>query len=312
MSLRFVIVLLGAGLLVATAQTNPPAPAPALPVTPAADWQQWLAEQTDALLRNALAQLDEEEAIKALDQLFTQFQQGNPDEIDSIRTAAAALVPWLEQNEETLPYALWLRTRLDYFDVPRLTPRPITSRPATNSPPTRAEPAPVSTIWDEKLADRPPPPLAAQHLAVIRRAFTDEGVPAQLVWIAEVESSFDPRAKSPAGAVGLFQITKRTAESLGLSTWWPDERRHPEKSARAAARYLRYLYTRFRNWPLVLAAYNAGETRVASLLRETGGTSFKSIASRLPQETRMYVPKVEAVVRKREAVELAELPPPKP
>jgi len=127
------------------------------------------------------------------------------------------------------------------------------------------------------------------------------------VWVAEVESSFDPEARSPVGAAGLFQLMKPTAKSYGLSTFLPDERTDPEKNARAAAKYLRYLHNRFGNWQLALAAYNAGETRVNNLLNATKTRDYQSIANRLPTETQMYVPKCEAAVLKREGRLLSDL-----
>ena len=79
------------------------------------------------------------------------------------------------------------------------------------------------------------------------------------------------------------------------------------KSARAAARHLRRLYARFGDWRLAFAAYNAGENRVDSLLKKSKARSFDAIAGRLPAETQMYVPKIEATVRQREGVALDEL-----
>jgi len=132
-------------------------------------------------------------------------------------------------------------------------------------------------------------------------------MPPALVWVAEVESSFDPKARSPVGAAGLFQLMPDTARSLNLSTWPRDERLQPEKNARAAARYLRHLYARFGDWRLALAAYNAGESRVDSLLRQSKTRAFDAIAHRLPAETQMFVPKVEATLQRREALTLADL-----
>ena len=109
----------------------------------------------------------------------------------------------------------------------------------------------------------------------------------------------------------MFQLMKPTAKSLGLSTWFPDERLNAEKNARAAAIYLRQLHGRFGDWRLALAAYNAGETRVSQLLKKSKQRTFDAIAAKLPAETQMYVPKVEATLRKRESVELRQLAAPK-
>jgi membrane-bound lytic murein transglycosylase D len=137
-------------------------------------------------------------------------------------------------------------------------------------------------------------------------------VPDAWVWIAEVESSMNPAARSPAGAVGLFQLMPATARHLGLRPEAnTDERLDPLKNADAAARYLRHLHRRFRSWPLTLAAYNAGEGRVSRLLRETGRADFEAIRDRLPLETRMYVPRVIETVRLREGIDPAALPAPR-
>ena len=102
-----------------------------------------------------------------------------------------------------------------------------------------------------------------------------------------------------------------TARALKLSLHPRDERLQTEKSARAAARHLRRLHARFGDWRLALAAYNSGETRVDDLLKKSKAGTFDAIADRLPAETQMYVPKVEATVGKREGLALAELKAPK-
>ena len=102
-----------------------------------------------------------------------------------------------------------------------------------------------------------------------------------------------------------------TAHALGLGTVLPDERNDPEKSARAAAKYLRTLYTKFGSWPLALAAYNAGEGRVSRELASRGASDFAGVASSLPSETRMYVPKVCALINVRTGVAPDKLPPPR-
>ena len=136
----------------------------------------------------------------------------------------------------------------------------------------------------------------------LRAAFAAEGVPPELAWLAEVESSLNPLARNPSGARGLFQLMPETARSLGLSTFLPDERTDPGKSAHAAARDLRALRTRFGSWPLALAAYNAGEGRVQRALTERHAHDFAGIAGALPGGTRMYVPEVCALVAVRTGV----------
>ena len=79
-----------------------------------------------------------------------------------------------------------------------------------------------------------------------------------------------------------------------------DERLDAEKSARAAAKYLRRLHARFGDWRLAFAAYNAGENRVAELLKKHQAKTFDDISRHLPLETQMYVPKLEATLKKRE------------
>jgi membrane-bound lytic murein transglycosylase D len=102
-----------------------------------------------------------------------------------------------------------------------------------------------------------------------------------------------------------------TARSLGLSTFVPDQRTDPEKSARAAARYLRMLHGKFGSWSLALAAYNAGEGRVSRTLATRKAKDFAGIATALPAETRMYVPKVYALIETRAGVPPEKLAPPR-
>ena len=165
-------------------------------------------------------------------------------------------------------------------------------------------------LWVKKLAKRPLPANAEKLIPRLKAVFKAEGVPTELVWIAEVESSLNPDAKSPSGAVGLFQFMPATAERFGLRTAFFDERKDPEKSARAAARYLKVLYRQTGSWRLALASYNAGEGRVGMALEKQNARSFDEIADHLPVETQMYVPKVMAVIALRENVDPARLPAP--
>ena len=155
------------------------------------------------------------------------------------------------------------------------------------------------------------PARAAALLPRLRAAFMAEGMPAELVWLAEAESIFNPAARSPAGARGLYQLTPETARGLGLTTFLPDDRTDPEKSARAAARLLRAHYEKFGSWPLALAAYNAGAGRVTRLLEKTSTKTYAGIAAALPAETRLYVPKVCALVATRAGVTPEKIPAPR-
>ena len=134
----------------------------------------------------------------------------------------------------------------------------------------------------------------------LKKVFMNEGVPQQWVWMAEVESALNPRAKSSAGAVGLFQLMPGTARRFGLRTAPVDDRMMPEKSASAAAQYLKFLRQEFGCWSLALAAYNAGEGRVMEIMQKRKARTFEEVKRYLPSETRAYVPKVMAIVALRE------------
>jgi membrane-bound lytic murein transglycosylase D len=213
--------------------------------------------------------------------------------------ARAALAP-LRALPGYGDYADWLELRIDEIEAAKQA----VAKTATPTPGLREAPGPSSQIphydlWLRRARDRPVPPAAAALMPLLTSAFSAEGVPSRLAWLAEVESNLNPSARSPAGAKGLFQLMPETAHALGLATFLPDERTDPEKSARAAARYLRMLFAKFGSWPLALAAYNAGEGRVSRLLASSGATDFAGVSSLLPSETRMYVPKVCALVATR-------------
>jgi membrane-bound lytic murein transglycosylase D len=141
----------------------------------------------------------------------------------------------------------------------------------------------------------------------LKPVFAAENIPEELMWVAEVESSFDPRARSPAGAAGLFQLMPATAKRYGLSTSPFDQRLKAEASAQAAAKYLKFLYGHFHDWRLALAAYNAGEGTVQNLLKRHRARTYDAISTHLPAETQMFVPKVEATLLRREGLKLEEL-----
>jgi len=118
----------------------------------------------------------------------------------------------------------------------------------------------------------------------------EEDLPKELVYLAMVESGFSPRAYSWAHAAGPWQFIYGTGRLYGLKRdWWVDERRNPEKSTYAAAKYIKNLYAQFGDWYLVMAAYNSGETRVKRALKREGTKNYWELSS-LPRETRNYVP----------------------
>ena len=109
----------------------------------------------------------------------------------------------------------------------------------------------------------------------------------------------------------MFQLMPGTAKELGLRRWPFDQRYQVGPSAQGAARYLKRLHTQFGDWRLALAAYNAGPGKVQRLLERKQTRSFDGIATALPAETQMFVPKVEATILRREGVSLAKMRPPK-
>jgi peptidoglycan lytic transglycosylase D len=139
---------------------------------------------------------------------------------------------------------------------------------------------------------------SGRYLPMINRIFQEEGVPTDLAYMAHQESAFKTSAYSRAKAKGLWQFMAPTGRKYGLKRdQWVDERSDPEKSTRAAARYLRDLYAMFGDWYLAMAAYNAGEGKVGRGLKRTGATDFWTLAQHrraLRVETKNYVPAILA------------------
>src|SRR5438477_9635530 len=133
---------------------------------------------------------------------------------------------------------------------------------------------------------------------MIQKVLRQEGVPQELIYLAQAESGFHPLAVSRVGARGMWQFMGSRARGYGLQrSWWVDERQDPEKATHAAARHLKDLYNQFGDWYLAMAAYNSGPGTVQQAVRRTGYADFWELYRRnvLPKETRNYVPIIVAV-----------------
>jgi membrane-bound lytic murein transglycosylase D len=139
---------------------------------------------------------------------------------------------------------------------------------------------------------------------MISEKLAQRNMPQDLIYLAMIESGFNPKAQSPAAASGLWQFIGETGRRYGLTVNRKvDERNNPAKATDAALSYLADLHERFGSWYLAAAAYNTGENRVGRIMREVTGSErgtdadYYRIANRLPQETRDYVPKLIAAAR---------------
>ena len=131
---------------------------------------------------------------------------------------------------------------------------------------------------------------SAKYKKMIDKVLVENGLPKGLAYLPVIESGYSTTMTSRAGARGVWQFMGETAREYGLRVdWWVDERCDPERSTRAAAQYLKDLYSEFNDWPLVLAAYNAGPGRIRRAVSNNGTRSFW-LLDELPKETRGYVP----------------------
>lgn len=139
----------------------------------------------------------------------------------------------------------------------------------------------VFTRWLER---------SGKYEDLVRGIFRDLNVPEELVYLAMIESGFNPRARSYARAVGMWQFISATGKYYDLRhNWWFDERRDVLKSSSAAAQHLSDLYDRFGDWYLVLAGYNCSPRKVERNMRRYKTRDFWKLR-RLPRQTRNYVP----------------------
>jgi membrane-bound lytic murein transglycosylase D len=201
-----------------------------------------------------------------------------PDQASLILTAAAAEVAapaeagWDLANLDNERVDMWIER---FTTSPTLKPR-------------------FATWLDRKPSFEP---MISQKLA-------ERAMPQDLIYLAMIESGFNPKAYSHAHAGGLWQFIAETGRRYGLTiTRTVDERNHPDKATDAALSYLTDLYDRFGSWYLAAAAYNTGENRVGRLMRTVTGSEkgtdedYYRISHLLPRETRDYVPMMIAAAR---------------
>ncbi|HET6936350.1 MAG TPA: transglycosylase SLT domain-containing protein [Candidatus Angelobacter sp.] len=139
---------------------------------------------------------------------------------------------------------------------------------------------------------------SGRYRDMILRIFKEEGVPQDLIYLAQAESGFKPLALSKARARGMWQFMASRGVGYGLRrNWWVDDRQDPEKATRAAARHLKDLYNQFGDWYLAMAAYNSGPGNVQQAVKRTGYADFWELYKRnvLPAETKNYVPIILAM-----------------
>lgn len=138
---------------------------------------------------------------------------------------------------------------------------------------------------------------SGMFMSMARRIFREEGIPENVAWLGQVESTWKPTAMSWASASGLWQFIPGTGARFGLRrTAHIDERNSFDEATRASARYLKFLFNRYGNWELGMAAYNCGEGNVDRAIRRAGVTNFWAAYPYLPQETRNYVPNILATI----------------
>ena len=139
---------------------------------------------------------------------------------------------------------------------------------------------------------------SGQFMKLARKIFAEEGVPLDITWLGQVESSWKVRAVSWAAASGLWQFIPSTGRRYDLrQNAYIDERNSIEQSTRASARYLKWLAQRYNgNWELAMAAYNTGEGNIDRAISRAGSANFWMIYPYIAQETRNYVPNILAVI----------------
>jgi len=138
---------------------------------------------------------------------------------------------------------------------------------------------------------------SGMFMSMARRIFREEGIPENVAWLGQVESTWKPTALSWAAASGLWQFIPGTGARYGLRrTAHIDERNSFDEATQASARYLKFLFNRYGNWELAMAGYNCGEGNVDRAVARAGVRNFWAAYPYLPRETRNYVPNILATI----------------
>jgi len=135
-----------------------------------------------------------------------------------------------------------------------------------------------------------------KYMGDFEEIFERSGVPRMCAWLCVIESCFNAKALSPAGAYGMWQFMEATARDYGLRVdYYVDERENPWKACQAAAQYFKDAYKTLGSWEMAMASYNCGVGGVQYAMQRAGSARYADIFPYLPAETRMYVPSIYAV-----------------
>jgi len=233
---------------------------------------------------------------RAVQQFFREIQQRFQGDyvvdVAALRQTAQTVLPLLESREETRPYAAWLKAQMDYLEVadeirltiPRQKLKP-TSRPAGSQSPPQME----RELWVKKVSGVPWPAAAKEYVPELKPLFAAQKVPPELVWVRKWNRHLivAPGVRRERGIVSIdaghgqtvrpFLVAARSTLSTGT------ERNR-------LAQYLKYLYDRFKDWRLALAAYNAGEGRVQKLLDRYKTGSYDPSPNICPRKRKCMCP----------------------
>lgn len=270
-----------------------------------ARWHLWRAQEARTGGQFEQAQQDLDQAYRILAELASE--EGAEEEIQKLASAIEqtylALLPHLKYLSADSPLSLLLEG-LSEEKIEALPPDAtelvrIHQLSQRSDMPIDANAKVVASIHFFQTRGR------ATYMSWMKRAgrfrelildiLRQEGVPADLFFVAMIESGFNPHAYSRAHAVGLWQFIEETGRLQGLhQDYWVDERRDPIKSTRAAAKHFKDLYAEFQDWRLALAAYNAGRNRITRAIEQARSRVFWQLD--LPRETENYVPLFMAAV----------------